>query len=206
MGSRSRRGEAPQSTRAALTPNFSRDGKSIVYTSATTSLDGCIGDDSETDVHVVPFGDRKGGPVAPVAGAATPGVSEYYPSFSADDALIAFNRAPSTSGKIYYRPDAEIYVVPAGGGTPTRLAANDPPACTGESSPGVINSWAKWSPSAVSAGGRRGVKARARLSLTREPASIHFRPFLGSPKSPNGSSRSRTASLKPTCMARCWKA
>jgi hypothetical protein len=77
-------------------------------------------------------------------------VSEYYPSFSADDKLLAFNRAASTSGKIYYRPDGEVYVIPAAGGTPTRLVANDPPACTGQTSPGIINSWAKWSPTVVS--------------------------------------------------------
>jgi hypothetical protein len=141
--------------RAALTPSFSHDGDSIIYTSASNSQDGRIGDDAETDVHVAPFGDRKGGAVSPVPGAATPGVSEYYPSYSSDDALIAFNRATSTAGKIYYRPDAEVYVLAAKGGTPVRLAANDPPACSGQKSPGIINSWAKWSPSVVRAGGKR---------------------------------------------------
>ncbi len=141
-------------TRTALTPNFSHDGTRIAYTSATSSQDGRIGDNSETDVHIVPYGDRQGGTVTPLAGASSPGISEYYPAFSADDALVAFNRADSTSGKIYYRPDAEIFVVPATGGTPTRLAANDPPACGGEVSPGVINSWAKWSPSVVGTAGK----------------------------------------------------
>ncbi len=103
---------------------------------------------------MVPYGNRQGGTVTALAGASTPGVSEYYPSFSADDALVAFNRAGSTNGKIYYRPDAEVDVVPAAGGLPTRLAANDPPECSGEASPGVINSWAKWSPSVVATGGK----------------------------------------------------
>ena len=33
-----------------------------------------------------------------------------------------------------------------GAAKPTRLAANDPPACSGFASPGVNNHWAKWSP------------------------------------------------------------
>ena len=37
-------------------------------------------------------------------------------------------------------------MIPAAGGTPHRLAANDPPACSGLTSPGVTNSWPKWSP------------------------------------------------------------
>jgi hypothetical protein len=40
-----------------------------------------------------------------------------------------------------------VFVVPAAGGTAQRLAANDPPACLGVSSPGLTNSWPKWSPS-----------------------------------------------------------
>jgi hypothetical protein len=140
-------------TRAALTANWSHDGKNIVYTSSSASQDGRIGDNAETDIHMVPYNNRMGGQVTPVQGASTPGVSEYYPTFSADDQLIAFNRAGSTSGKIYYRPDGEVYVIPEGGGTPLRLAANDPPACTGQKSPGIINSWAKWSPTVLTHSG-----------------------------------------------------
>ena len=36
-----------------------------------------------------------------------------------------------------------------GSGKATRLVANDPPLCTGQKSPGVINSWPKWSPRAM---------------------------------------------------------
>ena len=136
-------------TAGVISPNWSHDGNTVVYTSATQTQDGRIGDNAETDIHTVPYNNRMGGTVTPVAGASTPGISEYYPSFSADDKLLAFNRAGNTSGKIYYRPDGEVYVIPAAGGTATRLTANDPPACTGEKSPGIINSWAKWSPTVV---------------------------------------------------------
>jgi hypothetical protein len=55
---------------------------------------------------------------------------------------------------MYYNPHAEVYVVPAGGGTSVRLAANAPPACTGAVSPGVTNSWAKWSPEVTTCSGK----------------------------------------------------
>jgi hypothetical protein len=45
----------------------------------------------------------------------------------------------------YYNRNGEIFVVPAAGGTPHRLRANDPVMCGGEASPGVLNSWPKWS-------------------------------------------------------------
>ncbi len=137
-------------TAGVIAPDWSHDGTTIAYTSATQTQDGRIGDNAETDIHLVPYNSRMGGQVTPLAGASTPGISEYYPAFSADDKFIAFNRAGNTQGKIYYRPDGEVHVIPAAGGTSTRLMANDPVACTGQTSPGVINSWAKWSPSVVS--------------------------------------------------------
>ncbi len=155
-------------TKAATNPAWSNDGLTIAYTSAqrvagshvggiigsTTpkSPDGVRTDGTDADIYTVPFNDKAGGAATALAGAATPGVAEYYPDFSGDDKLIAFNRAGSTTGYIYYRPDAEINVIPAGGGTPTRIAANDPPLCSGEVSPGIINSWAKWSPSPSKSG------------------------------------------------------
>lgn len=139
-------------TRSAATPSFSHDGKQIVYTSAEVTQDGRLSSNNhEVDLHLVPYNERAGGKVTNLNGAAEPGVAEYYPTFSADDALVAFNRvAKIDGGPIYYRPDGEIYVIPAKGGSALRLRANDPPACTGEKSPGVINSWPKWSPRALS--------------------------------------------------------
>ncbi len=145
-------------TRSATAPDWSHDGVMIVYTSATHTQDGRLsGNNSEVDIHMVPYNARNGGEVRPLEGASEPDVAEYYPAFSADDMLVAFNRVATIDNEpMYYRPDAEIYVVPSGGGMPTRLIANDPPACTKETSPGVINSWAKWSPSVVSPGSGPG--------------------------------------------------
>ncbi|MFI5307669.1 MAG: hypothetical protein ACHQ53_09975, partial [Polyangiales bacterium] len=142
-------------TGSAAAPGFSHDGTRIVYTSAEATQDGRIAPGRKADLHVVPFGDRKGGTVTSVAGASDPDAAEYYPSYSADDQLIAFTRVANPDGNaLYYRPDGEVYVVPAEGGTATRLQANDPPACGGEHSPGVINSWPKWSPVATTVAGK----------------------------------------------------
>lgn len=51
---------------------------------------------------------------------------EYYPSFSPDDAFVAFTRVAG-NGNVYSNADAEVFVVPASGGSALRLAANDAP-------------------------------------------------------------------------------
>lgn len=45
----------------------------------------------------------------------------------------------------YYNRNGEVWVVPSAGGVAHRLRGNDPVACSGEVSPGVLNSWPKWS-------------------------------------------------------------
>jgi hypothetical protein len=143
-------------TASAISPAFSHDGKNVFYTSADHEQDGRIGgNNTDVNIHVVPFNEGAGGAMTPLAGASLPNVAEYYPALSANDALVAFNRmSPMDAKDIYYRPEAEINVIPAAGGTAKRLAANDPPACGGEKSPGVINSWAKWSPGVKSQDGK----------------------------------------------------
>jgi hypothetical protein len=65
--------------------------------------------------------------------------------FSPDDRYLAFNRVPDGQSS-YANTQAEVFVIPSGGGTATRLAANDPPSCSGLTSPGVENSWPRWAP------------------------------------------------------------
>lgn len=144
--------------RAAVNPAFSHDGQTIAYTSTSLTMDGHVGGTQDSpiqaDIYTVPYNNRAGGTATPLMGAADPSALEYYPDFSADDDFIAFTRAQATTGQVYYRPDGEIYVVPSTGGMARRLVANDPPACSGQTSPGIINSWPKWSPTVGSANGK----------------------------------------------------
>jgi hypothetical protein len=150
-------------TAGAVVPNFSHAGDRIVYVSTDRSPDGHPDyNATRADIYTVPYGARMGGTVSPLAGAADPAFYENYPAFSADDRLIAFSRSPSRQtcpGCVdgpYYNRFSEIDVVPSAGGTPLRLAANDPVACAGDDvTKGLLNSWPKWSPNAVLAGGKR---------------------------------------------------
>jgi hypothetical protein len=67
--------------------------------------------------------------------------------------MIAYTRLPNGE-RSYDNSSSEIMLIDAAGGTPVRPVANDPGMCLGRSSPGITNSWPKWSPSASSAGGR----------------------------------------------------
>jgi hypothetical protein len=130
-------------------PTWSHDGNTIVYVSNTCELTGRL-DACPADLYSVPYNNRAGGAATPVSGASDPNVNEYYPTFSSDDAYLAFNEIP-IGQKMYDAPAAEVFVIPSHGGTATRLAANDPPACTGKTSPGQTNSWPKWSPQVTTA-------------------------------------------------------
>jgi hypothetical protein len=138
--------------RGAQGPAWSHDGKTIVYVSTNAAKDGRLATGA-ADLYAVPYNDRAGGAATPVQGASDPNTNEYYPSYSPDDKYVAFDRAPG-SETMYYNPHAEVFVVPAAGGTSVRLEANVPPACTGAASPGVTNSWAKWSPQVTTCSGK----------------------------------------------------
>jgi hypothetical protein len=140
-------------TNQAASATFSHDGKTIVYTSTTDVNSGTNTQDGL--VYTVPYGGGRGGTATPLPGASDPGYLQYYPSFSSDDRLVAYNRIPNllahaSDPASYNNPNAEVFVVPAAGGNATRVLANDPPACLGAKSPGIHNSWAKWSPQALS--------------------------------------------------------
>jgi hypothetical protein len=139
-------------TRQATAPTFRHDGAGIVYVS-TNSITVGRQAAGPSDLYVVPYAGGVGGSATPVAGAADPAYTEYYPAFSPDDAFIAFTRIAG-SGNVYSVPEAEVFVVPSIGGVAMRLNANDAPACqTDLNSPGLTNDWPKWSPDVGRANG-----------------------------------------------------
>ncbi len=138
---------------SASTPAWSHSGTQIVYASNNAPISGRLGV-GVSDLYTLPFdpvGKVATAAAAKLQGASSSTANEYYPAFSPDDKYIAFNSAPPGKA-MYYNADAEIYVVPSTGGTSTRLKANDPAACmkgqggAAAVSPGVTNSWARWSP------------------------------------------------------------
>ena len=151
-------------TQLAGAPSWSHDGATVAYVSTNRICTGRLGNctpqyqapadvGSRADLYVVPYAGGAGGAATPLQGASDPSAQEYYPSFSPDDRWIVYNRAPSDTN-LYDQPAAEIFVTAAdGSGTPTRLAANDPPSCSGVTSPGLTNSWGHWGPTALQANG-----------------------------------------------------
>jgi hypothetical protein len=140
---------------AATEPTFSHDGNTVVYVSGSSIYDGRLAN-GPADLYSIPYNNRQGGAATPVAGASSPDNTEYYPAFSPDDAYLAFSSFAG-NGNSYSNNQSEVFVVPSGGGTAIRPAANDVPAClnnAGLRSPGLGNDWAKWSPHAVSANGK----------------------------------------------------
>lgn len=133
-------------------PVWSHNGQSIAYVSTASAQSGVSVSDG--DLRLVPYNGRKGGPALPVAGASDPAYNEFYPAFAPDDSFLSFSRLPAGQSS-YNNGSSEIYIVPTAGGSATRLAANDPQACSGWKSPGALNSWPKWAPEVKSSDGRR---------------------------------------------------
>jgi hypothetical protein len=150
QGTLSRAGDGLMATE----PTFSHDGKTIVYVSTNSIVDGRAAA-GPADLYQIPYAARAGGSAIPVVGAATSDFTEYYPAFSPDDAFVAFTRIAG-NGNVYSNTDAEVLVVPSTGGQAIRLAANDAPACQPSLiSPGLTNDWPRWSPDVGQANGKK---------------------------------------------------
>jgi hypothetical protein len=144
----------PGDTNNAGAACFSHDGTQVAYASA-----GWVGTGNEVkdgDLRIVPYPAQANGMAVPVNGASDPNKNEFYPTFSPDDRWLAFGRLPGGQDS-YSNALSEVFVVPVGGPAATqatRLAANDPPACTQVTSPGITNSWPKWAPEVSTVGNR----------------------------------------------------
>jgi tetratricopeptide (TPR) repeat protein len=85
------------------------------------------------DLYRIPFNGGRGGKALPLPGVSGNGLSNYFPKYSPDGRWIVFCKAKSF---MLLQPDSELYIIPAQGGTPRRLACNT----------ARMNSWHTWSP------------------------------------------------------------
>lgn len=129
-------------------PAWRRDGTAIAYVSSSSSGEAVIANGPVMDIYTVPYANKAGGAATPLKGASDPNYHEFYPVYSPNDTLLAFNRTDNSSPSSYNQPAAELFVVPGGGGSAQRLRANDPPTCTTLVSPGLTNAWPRWAPQA----------------------------------------------------------
>lgn len=109
---------------------WSPDGVTIVFARARA-----LGTDFSTndfaarkatyryDLYRIPFNGGRGGIAEPLAGASGNGRSNYFPKFTPDGKWIVYTQSDSF---MIIQPDAELHIVPAGGGTNRRMACNTP--------------------------------------------------------------------------------
>jgi tetratricopeptide (TPR) repeat protein len=124
---------------------WSPDGKFIVFARAEAkdpSPDGQIpathaNDPNEVQIkyslYRIPFNDGKGGQPEPIVGASNNNMSNNFPKVSPDGRWIVFVKC--RNGQLM-RPDSQLYIVPATGGTARRMRANT----------SLMNSWHSFSP------------------------------------------------------------
>ena len=124
---------------------WSPDGKYLVFARADARDAYVAGtrpaeranDPNETpiqyDLYRIPFNGGAGGKAEPVEGASRNGMSNSFPKVSPDGRWIVWVQAKN--GQLM-RPDSQLCIVPAGGGTARRMRANTP----------LMNSWHSFSP------------------------------------------------------------
>lgn len=133
-------------------PNWSPDGKEIMFTRASRYVSDRI--DNSQDVMVKPedaaefivghkefkfdlyqldFNNGKGGIAHPVTGASGNGKSNYFARYSPDGKWVAFCQAKNY---MLLQPDSKLYIMPAKGGIAREMNCNT----------NRMNSWHSWSP------------------------------------------------------------
>jgi hypothetical protein len=122
-------------------PDWSPDGTKMVFAKSHTPPPTPAPGVTSAELQVMTYNGTAWG----VATTLVPYANQnnYYPTFSPDSAWVLFNRSPSNHDS-YDSPDAELWAVAAGGGTPMHLAR----ASTGG------DSWPKWATTVQTYGGK----------------------------------------------------
>jgi tetratricopeptide (TPR) repeat protein len=128
-----------------MTAVWSPDGQYLVFARATAQEPNPEGappaltanDPNERqvryDLYRIPFNAGRGGKAEPLAGASGNGMSNTFPKVSPDGKWIVYVQC--RNGQLM-RPDSQLYIVPAAGGTARRMRCNTP----------LMNSWHSFSP------------------------------------------------------------
>ena len=144
-------------TAAAATshPDWSADGTRIVYVTAGQAYEQGANNQRFYQGRIDMVTDQGGGtfgaPTTIVPALA--GKNRYYPSFSPDGKLLAFNESTCASGSTGVDcnadsdPTATVYLVkPEATATPLLLAKANAPGKTDAGATALRNSWPKWAP------------------------------------------------------------
>lgn len=135
-------------------PDWSSDGDHIVFTRYGVGVDLDVGTTVRGNEAAIELVERTGGTTwsAPISlTTSETAVNTYYPTFSPEGDLIAFNRSECTNGvnstecDVYDDPSATLFVIPPeAGATPIELAAANAGGVL-DADP-VQNSFPKWTP------------------------------------------------------------
>jgi Flp pilus assembly protein TadD len=124
---------------------WSPDGKYLVFARAKArdaypaqaQTAQYANDSNETqiqfDLYRIPFNGGKGGKPEPVVGASQNGMSNSFPKISPDGRWIVFVQCRNG---LLMRPDGQLFIVPANGGTARKMRCNT----------SLMNSWHSFSP------------------------------------------------------------
>jgi tetratricopeptide (TPR) repeat protein len=133
-------------------PNWSPDGKEVLFTKATRYMSSKIEKSASVllnaedvkefisrqkefkfDLYRLPFNEGRGGIAAPVPGASANNKSNYFARYSPDGKWIVFCQAENF---MLLQHDSKLYIMPAAGGNPRPMKCNTE----------QMNSWHSWSP------------------------------------------------------------
>ena len=125
-------------------PTWSPDGRTIVFIRATArpaydrgARPQYANDPNETpiryDLYSIPFNGGRGGTATPIPGGSANGMSNSFPRFSPDGRWLVWVQCRNG---LLMRPDSQLYIMPASGGTPRLMTCNT----------GRMNSYHSWSP------------------------------------------------------------